>query len=402
MEGDVETLGEALGAADFPTLINIGTALLSLTEKSAERGELDLEQPFSDTQDLQFKPGKLYRFNSIMHILRSYLPNPEWFDITKFKGLKRHQVVAAWTLLVNAFLSKKLLEVAKLRELQGDIRSRNAHQKGSAIIGALEYPIESGKQAQDIKGIGPKMAAKIDLLLTNGDLEELKVVESREAIIKLFSFWGSSTATALGWYEKGYRTIVDLVQADEHNEINLTKMQRLAISHLEDFEVVLTVEDANFIVKLVRASIPIGFEVILVGSFRRGRQTSKDCDILVIGDPKTSETCAQIAANLSQIADLEIASQGQHVFMGMIKMPSNVWKRVDVFVASEDERGCALLAHTGPAQYNIRMRAAAQERNWTLNERHVIDEHGEVIATPTEADVQKLLGFAIQTPQDRK
>jgi DNA polymerase/3'-5' exonuclease PolX len=400
MDDPQETLREVLRTATFPTLIEIGDALLTLTVKSKETGDLDIDRVYDPNHDLQFTPSKSYRFNSIVRILREYMSNKEWFDPIILKGKKRQEVITIWNLLINAFLSKKLHEIAKLRELQGDTRSRNAHQKASSIIAGLEYPVTSGKDAQQIKGIGPKIAEKIDLLLANGDLEELKKLEDRESVIKLFSFWGSNTTTATSWYNAGYRKIEDLIAADDQREINLTKLQKMAIRHLSDFEVAITVPDAFHIMSLVKGSVPPGFEVILVGSFRRGKRASKDCDILVVGE-KTPQTTAQIAGNLSQIADIEIAALGPHVFMGVIKMPSGVWKRLDVFVASKSERGCALLAHTGPAQYNIRIRAAAKDKGWTLNERTLINEHFDIISTPTEEDVQKVLGFPVQNPEDR-
>ena len=108
-------------------------------------------------------------------------------------------------------------------------------------------------------------------------------------------------------------------------------------------------------------------------------------------------------ANLSQIAEIKIASEGPQAFMGLIKMPGNVWKRVDIYVASEEERACALLAHTGPALYNVKMRAVAKQNGYILNEKHLmIASTSEIVPTKTEADVQKILNFEVQEPKDRK
>lgn len=401
MKNETETLRGDLESSSFPALIVLGGALLKLTQNSKETGKLDIDRSYGDDDDLQFLPEKSYRFNTIATMLRSYLPDQSWFDASQLKGKKRSEVITMWYLLINAFLSKKLLEVAVLRELQGETRSSNAYRKGSMIIAGLEYPYSVESSGKKLAGIGPKISEKLSLLLLNGDLDELKVVKERNDVIRLFSFWGSNTITASLWYNNGYRTIKDLESADSKGKINLTKMQRMSILHLDDFDTLINVEEANHIVSLVRASVPVGFETILVGSFRRGKPTSKDCDILVIG-PKTASTCETIATNLSQIADLEIASQGQHVFMGMIKTPSGIWKRVDVFVASEGERGCSLVAHTGPAKYNIRMRADAQSRGWLLNEKHLINDQGEIIPTETEEQLQEVLNFPIQEPKYRK
>jgi DNA polymerase/3'-5' exonuclease PolX len=401
MSDSEESLGELLKTSDFPTLIAIGEALLNLTVNSKLGGVLDLEAPYAPDQALPFKPSDIPRFTNVVQVLRDHLPEPAWFGKEKLKGLKKSDVVKAWKLLINAFLSHKIMQVAVLRQSQGDTNSANAHKKGSVIIASLEYPIESGKQAQSIKGIGPKMAAKIDELLTTGKLKELQEVEDKQTIIKLFSFWGSNTTTATVWYNKGYRTIADLVAADEAGEITFTTLQALAIRHLEDFDVPLTLEDAQHIVKLVRASVPAGFEVILAGSFRRGKKVSKDCDIVVIGE-KANETTGEIWVALEDVAEIEVGAQGRDVIMGVIKMPSGVWKRFDVFVSSKSERACSLLAHTGPALYNVKLRAAAKEKGWLLNEKHLTDDEGDIIDTPTEADVQIQLGFPVQTPEERK
>ena len=345
MEDQEETLGVMLKIADFPSLIAIGEALLTLTANSKEGGSLDLDAPYDPDKPLPFKPSNVPRFVNVVQVLREHLSDPDWFSKEKLKGVKKSEVVKAWKLLINAFLSKKLMQVAILRQIQGDVNSATAHKKGSAIVASLEYPIETGKQAQGIKGIGPKMAAKIDELLTTGKLKELAEVEDKQAIIKLFSFWGSNTTTANVWYGKGYRTIADLVSANENGEITFTSLQALAVRHLKDFDVPLTVEDAVHIVKLVRSSAPMGFEVILAGSFRRGKKVSKDCDIVVIGE-KTANTTDSIWVNLQEVAEVEVGARGRDVIMGVIKMPSGVWKRLDIFVSSEDERACSLLAHT--------------------------------------------------------
>lgn len=397
-----DTIREALESCDYWSLLALGKVILTLASKKTGHGTLDIDVPFSEDGGLNFRPSKSStKFQSAVQVLSDYLPNKDAWNLEKMKGLDVETVMERWDLLTNDFLRMKLLEVAALRERRGDKRSRDAHRKGANIVATFKTPITSGEQAQKVKGIGPKIAEKIDLLLQNGDLDELLEEAEVDRIIKLFSFWGSSTETAREWYDKGYRTIEDLRTAFANDEITLSKMQKLSLEHFEDFDVQMSITDAQHIVKLVKASVPKGFETILVGSFRRGKKASKDCDILVIGEKKGHQTSTTILNNLKQIAEVKIASEGQQVFMGLIKMPAGIWKRVDVFVASEDERGCSLLAHTGPAMYNIKMRAAAKERGWILNEKHLIDQNGDIIETKTEADVQRILEFPIEEPSER-
>lgn len=398
------TLEEDLRTATYFELIEVGGALLTMAKDTKGFGLFDIKRSYEDDPTLVFKQSKnVKKFDSVVEVLSRFVPNKDVWNLENLKTLSRDQVVLKWELLVNDFLRLKLREVGALRERRGDKRSRDAHLKAANIVGNLDFPITSGAQAQELKGVGPKIAAKIDILLRDGDLEELQKEAEVDKIIKLFSFWGSSTTTAREWYDRGYRTLNDLRHADAVGDINLTKMQRLSLEHYDDFDVKMSRSDVDLIIKLVRASVPVGFEVILVGSFRRGALSSKDCDIQVIGQNKTHSTCSTIVANLSQIAEIKIASEGPQAFMGLIKMPGNVWKRVDIYVASEEERACALLAHTGPALYNVKMRAEAKQNGYILNEKHLmIASTSEIVPTKTEADVQKILNFEVQEPKDRK
>lgn len=341
------------------------------------------------------------------------------------KKLDHEKIIAQWKNYQRdfgskQFIAKKLREVAALRGRQGEGRSQDVHNKAARTIETSEIPIESGKDAEKLRGVGPKIAAKIDELLNTG---KISILEAEKKVLQeiemLKTIWGVNTATANLWHDIGYRSIDDIRDAVERGDVKPTKLQAMGLKYYDDFQMPLTAQSVNTVGKLVRIAAGHSRETMIVGSFRRkvydpilkvkrpGNEIAefrtKDVDILIVDDDKHHGTLKEIIAELEKVASVEFAAVGEHQCMGAILVPSlGKFKRIDIFVCTSEELPCALLAHTGPAGYNVQMRQVANEKGWTLNEHHLKDEKDNIIETKTEADVQRLLGFPEAQPFERK
>ncbi len=324
------------------------------------------------------------------------------------------ETLAIYSLPTNKIIGDKLKAVALLRQRQGDKRSCTTHKKAAHLISTHDSLITSGNQAKKIKGIGDSIAKKIDEILRTGTLEILEVKSETDIALELFqNVWGANIVTSRHWFDLKYRTISDLKTAASNNSITLTKQQTLGLKHYEDFNnIALNREDMDDITEIIKGIVnyvgACNFRTITVGSYRRGRRSSKDVDILIIGDTKKIPNMAdRILHELltKSNLDFEAPCHGQHQILGSLKIADKqrgfCYKRVDIFIADEGEEACSLLAHTGPAQYNIKLRKKAMEMGLILNEKCLADVHGTSIPTHTEADVQSLLGFPVKEPKDR-
>lgn len=419
-----QSLGEELdqfAANDFGSFIKLGAVLLELA--GDDKGELDLTRSVSTEGDL---PVILVASNRHQSLFDSVcLALSERCDFWKpidWVGLPHADVIAKWKNRdTNQFLATNLRQVATLRARQGDKRSAEAHSKGASLIARSPVRITSGSQARQIKGIGPKIAAKIDELLTTHKLEILEKEQEVDRVLKLFmEIWGVNVATARSWYDRDLRTYDDIEREVEEGNIALTKLQKYWWRHKEDFPQPMNRDEmkqiGNLIGKAAKAVVSSS-ETIIVGSYRRGKKSSKDVDILILVDPQQKERVErtnstfltlQIAEQLSTLCDLEVVVSGEAVVMGGLRLPEvtskenkHLWRRVDFYVQLKEERVCGLLAHTGPYDYNIRMRLAAKEKGWKLNEYHLYDENGDIIPTESEHVLQKLLGFEEAEPEER-
>lgn len=418
------SLGEELdyyADNDFGSFIQMGNLLLE--SAGMARGSLNLTSCVGPEGELPTKPGGGSLFDHVCSLLEKKC---DFWKGEMWKGKEQKVVIKTWNECnTNAFLGEKLREVAILRKKQGDEYSSRAHATAARLIATSKIRIKSGQEAQKIKGIGVKIAAKIDELLETHTLEILEKEQEVDQVMNLFmEIWGVGVATARFWYDRGLRSYEDLEMEVRKGDISLTKLQKYWMRHQKDFPQSMERDEMRQIGLLVEAAarfVAPTSETIVVGSYRRGKKSSKDVDILVLVDAmddphrdlSTAIVCARVAQKLATLCELEVVCSGEHVFMGGIRLPGmtksgskaiptlKLWRRLDVYVALKDEAACGLLAHTGPWNYNQAMRAAAQAKGWRLNEYHLYDERGDVIPTESEADVQRLLEFEVLSPEER-
>ena len=412
-----------LAKEDFEQFKRVGEALLTTVAKLGEKGSVDFDAPVDGNGVPVIKPSNRSLMKDCLEKLAVHVPGlksvPE--SIAEWRALQKSQVT-------NAEIAARLKEVAALRLRQGDKRSHAAHLKAAGLVFASKSPITSGAEAQKIKGIGPNIGAKIDEIIKTRTLEILNQRSEVDIVLDNFQkIWGVGLETARYWYSLDCRTLDDIRRLDENDTISLTKAQRLGSDHFDDFNSEMPRSEMERIAEVVRRAIrgydggsngpsgnairgPNGFFerewiVTLVGSYRRGKLQSKDVDLMCHPNDKLPirGACAALVKNLTRAwgENVEIPSHGEHQMLGAIRVDKK-WRRFDVFIHPIDEVACSLLAHTGPAEYNKRMRAAAMEKGWLLNEKHLYDEHQKVIPTATEADVQRILGFEVLNPRERK
>jgi DNA polymerase lambda len=149
------------------------------------------------------------------------------------------------------------------------------------------------------------------------------------------------------------------------------------------------------------------------GSFRRGRSTCGDIDVLITYTDGTNikGLCEKIVCHLEakgflyeRLGDFRYSTTGSEGYMGVCQLDSkHKFRRIDIKVYPRDQYGFALLYFTGSDKFNIGMRQEALNQGYSLSDHGMkpVKPGNKTHACPTEEDVFKALGMTYKAPKDR-
>jgi DNA polymerase/3'-5' exonuclease PolX len=314
----------------------------------------------------------------------------------------------------NQYIAAKLKEVAKQRQNRGETYPARAYNTAANLVAKHPTPITCYRDAYVIKGIGEKIAQAIDDIIKTGNLECLKNSSAQDKVLDLFtSIWGFGPAISKDLYDEDFRTIEDLRKAHEEKRFHFTPAQVIGLQHFEDFNLKMNrtdMEEILLLIKTVIQEFPTPLNSLtseIVGSYRRGGVESKDVDILVWPSESinVSRVCYMIRDSLLGLNDgeetmVQILACGEVQLFLALKLNEH-WRRIDIFVAKKEEYACAMLAHTGSKNFNVKLRDLAIKKGWLLNEKGLFNGAGERIETETEEEIQALLGLEPLKPSQR-
>mgnify|MGYP001235862718 CR=1 FL=1 len=133
------------------------------------------------------------------------------------------------------------------------------------------------------------------------------------------------------------------------------------------------------------------------GSYRRGREDPGDLDVVVIlkNRVKLPEVVEMWLAEGKASAVNWVGEKKTQMVIDGVK--------VDIRTTTPRAKGAALLYFTGPAGYNIGIRAAAKRGGFKLSEYGLFNrETGEYVAGATEEDIYAALGRNYRAPTERR
>ena len=81
---------------------------------------------------------------------------------------------------MNKFIAEELTKIMKIYATSKDIGRKIAYSKAAAVIRSLEKEIETERDVEHIKGIGPKISDKVKELLTTGRVSKLQRLQASE------------------------------------------------------------------------------------------------------------------------------------------------------------------------------------------------------------------------------
>lgn len=258
-----------------------------------------------------------------------------------------------------------------------------------------EYPavIISGKDIEDIKGIGPSTVQEVNEFLQKGTSDRLEALKSRLGdalpVLALFkTIFGVGPVKAAELYVYGYRTIGELSKAP------LSDASRTYLKYYYEFEERIPRSEMDMFYQAISERL-VGWTWELAGSYRRGEASSGDIDLLVQGSGSDMKEIVQLLGPL--ITD--ILALGKKKVMGVAKIASK-HRRIDIRLFPKDTWPFALLYNTGSGKMNILMRIRAQDLKMHLNE-YSLTKKGVKIDCRNEREIFEALKIRYYTPEER-
>ncbi|XP_009875636.1 PREDICTED: DNA polymerase lambda [Apaloderma vittatum] len=321
----------------------------------------------------------------------------------------------------NQCITEKLEVLAKAYSVQGDKWRALGYSKAINALKSYHKPVTSYQEACKIPGIGKRMAEKILEILESGYLRKLDHISESVPVLELFSnIWGAGVKTAQTWYQQGFRTLDDI-----RTKATLTSQQTVGLKHYTDFLERMPREEAAEIEQTVRKAalaLKPGLVCVACGSYRRGKPTCGDVDVLVTHPDGQSHrgVFSKLLDSLRRSGFLtdDLVTQedngDQKKYLGVCRLPGPArrHRRLDIIVVPYSEFACALLYFTGSAHFNRSMRALAKTKGMSLSE-HALSSavvrgpggvkvtSGHTLPTPTERDVFIQLGLPYREPSER-
>jgi DNA polymerase (family 10) len=310
----------------------------------------------------------------------------------------------------NLIVSRILIEIADLLEMQGVEYKPRAYRKAARTVRSLPRDIEEVKedgQLTELPGIGKNIAKKIEEIIETGsskyhedlkkefpiDFEALRSVEGLgpKTIRLLYTRLGVKDLDDL---EKAARTheIRDLAGMGEKTEQNILRNLEFARQqtgrNLLGFILPIAEKLKNELLKHAAVN-----RVEIAGSIRRRKETVGDIDVLV-----TTQKPKDVMEHFTSLDSVShVIAKGEA--KSTVRLREGL--ESDLRVIRSESFGSALMYFTGSKETNIKMRKLALKRGLKLNE-YGLFENGKQIAGTTEQEVFKQLGMTYIEPELRE
>ena len=319
--------------------------------------------------------------------------------------------------MTNSRIADIFDEIADLLEFQGSNPFRvRAYRNGARLIRDLPEPLavvlaDDSRKLTDLEGIGKDLAEKIQTLVETGQLRQhqelLEQVPTTVLAIMRVPGLGPKKAAAL-YKELHIATLDQLKAACEAEQVRQLKgfgakteqaiLHGIGIAAAANERIYWAEADAVAEdIKTHLSCCPSISQLEVAGSFRRGKETVGDLDILVV-----SQDAEEVMNRLAAYPELtEVIGRGD------TKMSIRTHKglQIDVRVVPAESFGAALQYFTGSKEHNVVVRGLAKQRGLKINEYGVyrVDGDKEVyVAGATEEDVYATLDLPWFPPELRE
>ncbi|EWG47161.1 DNA polymerase IV [Fusarium verticillioides 7600] len=177
-----------------------------------------------------------------------------------------------------------LAEIRTIRRLREDEVGVRAYSTSIASIAAYPYVLGNAQEVARLPGCGDRIAELWHHWKETGESVEVREANAdpKITVLQLFyNIWGVGAVTAREFYQKGWRDLDDLV---EFGWNMLSRSQQLGVKFYNEFSQGIPRDEVAAIAAAILEHarlIDPGFEMVIVGGYRRGKQLSGDADVVL-------------------------------------------------------------------------------------------------------------------------
>jgi len=318
----------------------------------------------------------------------------------------------------NAQIASQFSLLADLLEFDGANSFRvRAYRNAAATLEGLPQQVadiinSTDEKLTDIEGIGKDLAEKIQVMVESGELPQLQDLKKKvpESVLAMLRIPGlGPKKAAVIFKELGIAKLDDLKQACEDQRVRALKgfgpktekiiLDGIGLAATADQRVYWATADEIVQRLQEHLSTVEGISNLdIAGSYRRGKETIGDIDILMIADSPDAAM-----DRLGEFPEVETV-----ILRGDTKMSIRLVNhmQVDLRVVPEASYGAALQYFTGSKEHNVKVRSIAKQKGLKINEYGVyrIEEDGSetYVAGAKEEDVYGALDLPCFPPELRE
>lgn len=308
----------------------------------------------------------------------------------------------------NEWIASHFDEMAELLEIRGESTFRvRAYRNGAKSIRDLTESVASiiadpNRNLTDLPGIGDAISEKCKLLLETGKIPQLEELrkEVPAGLLQIMRVPGLGAKKAKALYESlGISSIQELRTACEQHKVRelkgfAAKTEETILKSLDLVESAsarMLLDEASYLVESLRKhlrEVDSIQQLEFAGSFRRGKETVGDLDIVIVS-AHPDEAMDRFAAfpRLQEV-----------IARGDTKMSIRVAGgfQVDMRVVPAESFGAALQYFTGSKEHNVEIRGRAKKLGLRINEYGVYRE--EDLDHPIAGTTEESVYAAVKLP----
>jgi DNA polymerase IV len=324
---------------------------------------------------------------------------------------------------------------------------QHSYRKAINILKRQTVKITSEEQAMALPTIGPRLAKKIEEIVTTDQLRRLEHAKQDATSIafdRFYKIYGVGSSQANKWIAQGFKTLEDL---QEGAKLNVN--QRIGIEHYDDLNTRIPRAEVTALgdyVKGTAKDIDSAVELLVGGSYRRGSDSSGDIDFIVTkkGTQSAEELLPFLERLVSKLTETGflVATLASFHSVRMSKPDSSgskwhgccilprevweianpsvekeeyrpIWRRIDFLLVPETEYGAALIYFTGNDIFNRSIRLLASKKGMRLNQRGLYRDVlggpnrtkltlGHLLEGRSEKRIFEILGVQWRPPHERR
>ncbi|KAK9442848.1 Nucleotidyltransferase [Metarhizium brunneum] len=261
------------------------------------------------------------------------------------------------------------------------------------FIGKKLIEMDFGIDIERLPGCSTKIAELYQEWLKDGETKETAAAASdakMSTLMLFYDIWGVGDTTAREFYNKGWKDLDDLV---EYGWSSLTRVQQIGVKFYDEFQQMIPRQEVEEIASLVlqhARKIEAGFQMAIVGGYRRGKKESGDVDVILShrDESQTMNMINDLVVSLEQAhlithtlslwtknserGQLPLAWRGEGARRGSgfdtLDKAMVVWqdkkkagddaphRRVDIIISPWKTVGCALLGWSGGTTFERDLR----------------------------------------------